>query len=128
MKQTIISILIAFALIGGALYLTNSEPGAKDASRENVSIVDGKQVIEVSAQGGYSPRLTLAKAEVPTVLRMKTEGSFGCANAFTIPKLGYRANLPSSGTTDIELPPQKPGTVLKGLCAMGMYNFSIQFN
>lgn len=38
-----------------------------------------------------------------------------------------RKNLPPSGTTDIEIPPQKAGAVVQGLCAMGMYNFSIKF-
>lgn len=124
MKQTVISIIIAAALIGGALLITGrgSEGGGNNVSEQN-----GTQIIEVSAGNGYSPRFTVAKADLPTVLRMETRGAFSCASALTIPKLGYRANLPLSGTTDIDIPPQKSGSVLQGLCAMGMYNFSITF-
>lgn len=93
----------------------------------NVSIVGGVQVIEVSAKGGYSPRSTVAKADMPTVLKMKTRGTFDCSVALRIPDLGFNEILPSSGETEINVPPQKAGTTLKGLCSMGMYNFAIKF-
>jgi len=128
MKQTIISIALAAALIGGSLYLTGSSAGgATGGSRENVRMEGGTQIILVSAGNGYSPRLTLAKADTPTILRMETAGAFSCASALTIPKLDVRKNLPLTGTTDIEIPPQKTGSTLQGLCAMGMYNFAIKF-
>lgn len=128
MKQTLISIGIAVLLIGGSIFLTGNGAGSETGGvRDNVTMVDGKQIVEVSAGNGYSPRLTLAKAETPTILRMETAGAFSCASALTIPKLGVRQNLPPSGTTDIAIPPQKPGSTLQGLCAMGMYNFSIKF-
>jgi plastocyanin domain-containing protein len=91
-------------------------------------MVDGKQIIEIDAKGGYNPRVTLVQADVPTILRMKTQGSFDCSSAVTIPSIGYRANLPPSGTTDIEVSAQKAGTTLQGLCSMGMYNFQVRFN
>jgi len=94
----------------------------------NVNIVDGKQVIEINAKGGYSPRITTAKAGIPTVIKMKTNGSFDCSSALVIPSLDYRNNLPLSGETLIDVPAQKAGTKLQGLCAMGMYNFLIEFN
>lgn len=90
--------------------------------------MDGKQIIEISAKGGYSPRITMAKADMPTIIRMSTKGSFDCSSAVSIPSLGYRANLPPTGTTDIEVGVQKSGSILQGLCAMGMYNFQIKFN
>lgn len=94
----------------------------------NVSIVDGKQIIEINAKGGYTPRTTTAKAGIPTVIKMTTNGSFDCSSAVSIPSLNYRKNLPQSGETFIDVPAQKAGTKLQGLCAMGMYNFSIYFN
>ena len=128
MRQTAISIIIAVALIGGSLYLTGNSTGGEAGDRmENVRMEDGTQIILVSAGNGYSPRLTLAKADTPTILRMETAGAFSCASALTIPKLGVRKNLPLTGTTDIDIPPQKAGSTLQGLCAMGMYNFSIRF-
>ncbi|MBP6860161.1 MAG: hypothetical protein KBC38_01195 [Candidatus Pacebacteria bacterium] len=127
MKATIAAVIFGGLLIGGALLLSGSS--ATDAVEGvNVSVVDGKQIIEIGAKGGYSPRETIAKADIPTVLRVATKGTFDCSSALTIPAIGYQNSLPPSGTTDIEIPPQKPGTTLQGLCAMGMYNFSIKFN
>lgn len=102
--------------------------GDSTPSVDNVTIEDGKQIIEVTAKGKYSPKLTAAKAGVPTVLRMKTMGTYDCTAALKIPSIGYENTLPPSGMTDIELPAQKPGATIQGVCAMGMYNFKVQFN
>ena len=129
-KTTTISILVAAVLIGGAILFSS---GGKDsntntASANNVSIVDGKQIITITAKGGYSPKVTTAKSGIPTVIKMDTQGTFDCSSALTIPSLGYRNNLPPSGEIPIDVPPQQTGTTLRGLCAMGMYNFAIHFN
>lgn len=129
MKPTVIAILVAGVLIGGAIMLggkSSNQPSA--GSFENVSVVDGKQVITLDAKGGYSPKVTIAKADMPTVLRVKTNGTFDCSSGLRIPSIGYGANLPPTGVTEIEIPPQKAGTSLKGVCVMGMYNFSINYN
>ena len=129
-KTTAISILVATVLIGGAIMLSG---GGKDSNTntsatDNVSVVDGKQIITINAKGGYSPKVTTAKAGMPTVIKMDTQGTFDCSSALTIPSLGYRNNLPPSGETAIDVPPQKAGTTMRGLCAMGMYNFAVNFN
>jgi plastocyanin domain-containing protein len=132
MKATLISILIAGVLIIAALVFTSPD-GARpadvdDSNPNNVSFVEGKQIIEIDVVGGgYSPRISKAKANIPTVLRMNTTGFLSCAAALSIPAIKYRANLPLSGVTDIEIPPQEPGTSFRGLCAMGMYSFEILF-
>lgn len=130
MKLTVISILIGVGLIVGAIILTgnNSDSNGVIGTADNVSIVDGKQIIEIRAKGGYSPRVTNAKAGIPTVIKMDTQSTFDCSSALVIPGLGYRNYLPPSGETLIEVPPQKVGAKLQGLCSMGMYNFSINFN
>jgi len=119
-----ISILIAGAFIGGAIFLA----GDGVPSTENVSIVDGKQIVEITAKGKYAPKLTAAKADTPTILRVKTNGTFDCTAALKVPAANFEAMLPPTGTTDIELPPQKAGTIVQGICAMGMYNFKVHFN
>ena len=127
--KTAISVVIAGALIAGAILLAGSSGGkAAVASVANVSVTDGKQIIEIGAKGGYAPKLTAAKAGMPTTLRMKTNGTFDCSASVVIPSLSYRQFLPSSGNTDIEVPPQQSGTTLQGVCAMGMYHFAVQFN
>ncbi len=131
MKITVISILIGVGLIVGAIVLTGNNTDSNNNSggtADNVSIVDGKQIIEIRAKGGYSPRVTNAKANLPTVIKMDTQSTFDCSSALVIPGLGYRNYLPPSGETLIDVPPQKSGAKLQGLCSMGMYNFSINFN
>ena len=130
MKATAISILFATVIIGGAIMLSGGNGSNDTASQnaDNVSVVDGKQIITINAKGSYSPRVTTAKAGVPTVIKVATNGTFDCTSALTIPSLGYRNNLPPSGETLIDIPPQKAGTTMRGLCAMGMYNFAVDFN
>ena len=130
MKATTISIIVAGVLIGGAVLLIGrrSSSPSSEAQANNVSVVDGKQVIAIGVKGGYSPRVSTAKANMPTTLRLETNGTFDCSSGLTISDLGYRANLPSSGVTEVEVSPQKAGTTMRGVCAMGMYNFAVNFN
>lgn len=133
-KTTAISILIALVLIGVALVFfvygnkdtKNTTTGNTPTS--NVSISGGRQVVTINAKGGYYPKITSAKAGIPTVIKMDTQGTFDCSSALAIPSLGYRANLPPSGQTVIDVPPQQSGSKLQGLCSMGMYGFQINFN
>ncbi len=128
MKSTIISIVLVGILIGSAIILSRGGRGQEVASVDNVSVVDGKQIVEIGAKAGYAPKLSAAKADIPTVLRMKTNSTFDCSSGVTIPSLGLRQILPSDGITDIEIPAQKTGSTLRGICMMGMYNFEVQFN
>ncbi len=130
-RNIALSIVAAAVLISGAIMFVGSGSDVNTAGAppaNNVSVVDGKQIIVINAKGGYAPRVTSAKAGIPTVLKMDTTGTFDCSAALSIPSLGYRNMLPSSGETFIDVPPQKPGTTMRGLCAMGMYSFAINFN
>ena len=98
-----------------------------EENANNVSMaVDGKQIIEIRAKGGYSPVHSVAKAGVPTILRVDTNGTFDCSSSIRIPNLNISRNLPMSGTTDIDIGAQSVGT-LQGTCGMGMYPFDIKF-
>ncbi len=129
-KTTTISILIAGVFIGGAI-MFGGQSASKNSSPQavnNVSIVDGKQIITINAKGGYSPSITTAKADVPTILRVQTNGTYDCTSILRVPSIGYQKNLPPTGITDIELSPQEAGAKIQGMCGMGMYSFSIYFN
>ena len=91
-------------------------------------MVDGKQVVQIMAKGGYAPRTTVAKANTPTVLNVQTNGTYDCSSSLSVPAVGFRQALPATGMTTVEIPPQQPGTTIRGLCAMGMYNFAVNFN
>ncbi len=128
MKPLFFSILIASILIVFAFFVTHGGSSAKQRAsvENNTTIVNGKQIIEIRARGGYQPQRSIAKAEISTVLRFVTSGSFDCSSAVRIPSLQISKNLPSSGTTDIDIGVSKQG-VLQGMCAMGMYPFEIDF-
>ena len=107
--------------------LTRNESSQTETALENnVSIVDGVQIVEIRAKGGYFPRKSVAQAGVPTVVRFVTNGTFDCSSAVRIPSLDIRTNLPPSGSTDVNLGTVEM-SVLEVTCAMGMYSFEIEF-
>lgn len=132
MKSTATAIIIAGLLIGGSIYFVNSGKSGNSGTPKqvvnanNVSIVDGVQIVEITARGGYQPRNSLAKAGVPTIIRFNTRGTFDCSSAVRIPSLNISKFLPQTGATDIEIGTGQIGT-LQGSCGMGMYPFSIEF-
>lgn len=129
-KFLVLSIVVSILAIGGIVVITREkkDPALTNVvSSTNVRVVDGTQQIDIRARGGYSPADTVATANIPTTLLLTTNSTFDCSAAFTIPSIGYRKMLPPNGVTSVDLPPQKPGTTLNGLCAMGMYHFTIRF-
>lgn len=129
--KTITLSLLAILLLGG-IYLSVQESSyqneASGESANNVTTEDGKQIVAITARGGYSPKISSAKAGIPTIIRMKTRGAFDCSSSVVIPSIGYQGFLPTSGETNIDVPAQKAGTTLQGMCGMGMYRFQIQFS
>lgn len=97
-------------------------------SPQSVRNENGVQVIRILARGGYRPRQISAAAGLPTRLEVETKGTYDCSSALVIPSIGFQKQLPSTGVTTVDLPPQSPGTQLHGLCAMGMFSFGIAFN
>jgi plastocyanin domain-containing protein len=122
----IASVLIATFVIGGAFMLSQKSDGTAQAI-QNVSMEGEKQVIEIDAKGGYSPKVTSAKAGVPTVLRLKTNGTYDCSASVSIPSIGFRKNLEATDVTDVEIPAHIAQGTIEGTCSMGMYNFSVRF-
>ena len=125
MKLTVISILVAVVLIVGAILFTRGDTNT-NVDANNVSVVDGKQIIEIRAKGGYQPRKSIAQAGLPTILRFDTNGTFDCSSSVRIPSLNISQILPQAGETDIDLGLPQIGT-LQGMCGMGMYRFEIEF-
>ena len=128
MKLLLLSFGAAIILIGGALYFTNAIPKNTqvEPAKNNVTIVDGKQIIEIRARGGYTPEKSVARAGVPTIIRLTTNGTFDCSSEVRIPSRDISVRLPSKGSTDVDLGVNKVG-LLQGMCAMGMYPFEIVF-
>ncbi len=119
-------LLTAVLIAGVTLFSGERVVDDSDVPINNVSIIDGKQIIVISAKGGYQPRNSVAKAGIPTILRFNTKGTFDCSSSVVIPSLNISKNLPPSGNTDIDLGSPQLG-VLQGTCGMGMYRFQINF-
>jgi len=127
MKTT--TIIIAGVIIGGVILFIGGRNNGTPTQQENiqnVSVVDGKQIIEIKAKGGYTPRVSTAKAGIPTIVRFDTNGTFDCSASVRIPSMNISEILPNSGVKDIDLGLPKVGT-LQGSCGMGMYPFQINF-
>lgn len=130
MKSITLSIIVAGIIIGGAIFFSKENGYVEriddSVGVNNVSIVDGKQIIEIKVRGGYEPRMSIAKAGIPTVVKFNTAGTFDCSSAVRIPSINFNKILPSSGVTEVDLGVRDVG-VMKGTCGMGMYSFQIDF-
>lgn len=122
-------LVLALLMVGYLVMNITGDKGTgtadSEAAANNVSIIDGKQIVEIRAKGGYLPRKSVVKAGIPTVLRVNTSGTFDCSSAIRIPSLRVSQNLPATGITDIDLGSLEPG-ILQGNCGMGMYPFEIE--
>lgn len=101
------------------------EPVSGDSSL--VYETDGVQYVNITAKGGYYPKSLLASANKPTVLKIKTDNTFDCSTALTIPKLNYQKFLSPSAVEEINLTAKQAQGTLRGVCSMGMYSFAIKF-
>ncbi|MBI2474365.1 MAG: hypothetical protein HYV68_01570 [Candidatus Taylorbacteria bacterium] len=126
-KSTILSIIVAAALIGGAFWLSGQSSGGQTGGALNTEILGDKQFIDITAKGGYSPKIINAKAGIPLTVRMNTANTFDCSAFVIIPSIGYQGVLNKNGITEIPIPAQPAGTTLRGSCGMGMYGFAINF-
>lgn len=134
-QNKIASIIIVVALVISVIIFFSesykSDNNTKVSNIEqssNIEIRDGIQYVIVNARGGYFPRISNAKADVPTKLVIKTQGTYDCSAYLVINSLGYRNSLPSNGETVIDAGTHSPGELLRGTCGMGMYSFTINFN
>ncbi len=132
MKKKLILLTLLVAVVVGAWMLIPGKSrteGQEQAEAVNgTTQATGKQVIEIFAKGGYTPRQVSAKSGEESILRIKTKNTFDCSTALVIPSLSYQAMLKPTGSVDIPLPVQEPGAKLVGLCSMGMYSFEVTFN
>ncbi len=127
------SIIITLALVVGLgiVFLggskTKDNTVATNQPVQNVEVKDGVQYITINAKAGYSPKLTQAKAGIPTKLIVKTNGTYDCSSSLAIHSIGYQKILPQTGEETIDIGTPKVGVPLQGVCGMGMYNFEVQF-
>lgn len=76
---------------------------------------------------GYEPRILYTTANKTNKLKVVTENTLACTLAFTIPELNIAVDLPVTGKTLLDLPPQPKGKAIRFSCSMGMYPGQIIF-
>lgn len=129
MNKTV-SIILALGLVVaiGIVAIGGKGDTGGVSSKQNVEIKDGVQYVTINARGGYSPRVSNAKAGIPTKLVVKTSGTFDCSSSLVIRSIGYQQILPQNGNTEIDIGIPKTGEPLQGVCGMGMYSFKVDFS
>jgi sulfite exporter TauE/SafE len=104
---------------GQAVLASPQQPvaGAQSAVQEATVLV---------STGAYRPERVTIQPNVPTRLRLVTDGTRGCIRAFVIPSLSVERLLPETGTEVVELPPSPPGASIPFMCSMGMFSGVIE--
>jgi plastocyanin domain-containing protein len=134
MKYFLIILVVAVLGIGGIFIIgnkkSNNSPSTPITSNgaSNVQFAGNKQIITIEAKGGYNPKNTTVKADTPTELDIKTNGTVDCSSYVIIKDIDFKANLKPTGTEKISIKPQPKGTVIQGYCGMGMYSFQLLFS
>lgn len=127
------SIITTLALIAsiGLVFLAVSKSGNNTNSSDvvqNTEIKDGVQYITIDAKGGYTPKVSTAKAGIPTKLIVKTAGTYDCSASLVIRSIGFQKILAQTGEEVIDIGTPYQGQSLQGVCGMGMYSFVINFS
>lgn len=122
-KTASIIIILGLVVVIGIVF----SGGSSLESVQNVEIKNGIQYITINAQGGYFPKVSTAKAGIPTKLIMKTNGTYDCSAALVIRSAQFQKILPQTGETEIDIGVPKEGEPLQGVCGMGMYSFLVNF-
>src|SRR3990167_11484188 len=90
---TAILLIGSIAFFAGALYLAAGNSGNnRPTDFASATMIDGQQVVEIFAKGGYTPRVTLAKAGLATTLKVSTRGTFDRSEEHTS-ELQSQSNL-----------------------------------
>jgi sulfite exporter TauE/SafE len=104
-------------------------PTAQGGGAPPVAGVSAAQRMELRvANNGYTPKVLRAPANQKLSLDLVTNRTTSCARDFVIPALKYYKLLPETGRVTVEVPPQKPGAVIRFACSMGMYTGQIVFD
>lgn len=98
-----------------------------DISKEYIEFNNDLQIIKIDAKNGFNPNDVVAKSNLKTILRFKTENTIDCTNAVNIPSLKIYEKLPVTGEKDIEIEPQPSGKVLIATCSVGQNILKIRF-
>jgi len=124
MNKTVLAIITVGLIIALGIVFSGE---SNSEFKQKVEIKDGVQYVTINAKGGYFPKVSTAKAGIPTKLIIKTDDTFDCSAALVVRSVGFQNILPQTGETEIDLGIPKAGEPLEGVCGMGMYSFKVNF-
>ena len=129
-KTSLIILTIIILAVAGVFFVGGSgtNSGGDSLPVENSKIIDGVQYITITNGGGYFPKVSSAKAGIPTKLIVKGAGVFDCSAFLSIKSIGFQKQLPTTGETVIDIGTPVAGEPLRGVCSMGMYSFLVNFD
>jgi uncharacterized protein len=87
----------------------------------------GEYIVQVT-NDGYFPVILHLPANRAVNLVWVTENIQTCSRSVVIPDLDYQKILPPTGSTDLKIPAQTRGTILRYSCAMGMFPSQLVFD
>ncbi|MEK7192524.1 MAG: hypothetical protein AAB682_00090 [Patescibacteria group bacterium] len=128
MNRTASVIIIGAIVIAMSIIYSGDSMSEIGGNVQNVEIRDGIQFITINAKGGYSPRISFAKAGIPTKLIVKTNSTYDCSAALVVRSVGFQKILKNTAEEIIDIGIPKAGEPLRGVCGMGMYGFQVKFD
>ncbi|MGI8537319.1 MAG: cupredoxin domain-containing protein, partial [Mycobacteriales bacterium] len=85
----------------------------------HAQVEGGRQVVDVTVKGGYSPSLIRVEAGSPVRLRFHRQDNSDCTSQVVFPDLRKSASLEAFGTTTLDLEITEPGEY-SWACGMNM--------
>lgn len=85
----------------------------------DATVEGGRQVVDVTVKGGYSPSLIRVEAGTPVRLRFHRQENSDCTSRVVFPDLRKSASLEAFGTTTLDLDITEPGEY-SWACGMNM--------
>ena len=85
----------------------------------HAQVEDGRQVVDITVKGGYSPSLIRVEAGTPVRLRFDRQENSDCTARVVFPDFRKSASLAAFGTTTLDLDVQEPGEY-SWACGMNM--------
>lgn len=132
-KNTIIVIAVGAIIIASLIYLFTGKTAGKDiqeknqsAQIQNVEVRDGVQYVTIDARGGYFPKESSIRPNMPTKLIIRTNNTYDCSASLVVRSVNFQKMLKPTGEEIIDLGTLKSGEDINGVCGMGMYSFNVK--
>lgn len=117
MMQGLVGVICLGLILGIAWWFF----GHHTTKTTTAPVVDGKQVVEITVQGGYSPDHVTLKQGVPAVLKFHQADASSCLDEVVFPELGIQQALPYQTTQTVEIDTTKAGEY-SWACGMNMFH------